>query len=93
MRGRRTVSFALAVALAVGARMLAWGHDTPRPVQSSPPAQGKERPTFRTEINFVRVDVYPSVNGKPLSDLTLQDFEILEDGVPQKIVAAFRIVP
>ena len=40
---------------------------------------------FRAEANFVRVDVFPTVDGKPVRDLTQADFELLEDGVPQTI--------
>lgn len=32
------------------------------------PQQDPQRPTFRTEANFVRVDVYPTSGGKPLHD-------------------------
>ncbi|HVL66554.1 MAG TPA: VWA domain-containing protein [Vicinamibacterales bacterium] len=54
---------------------------------SSPqkPEQDPQRPTFRTEANFVRVDVFPTKNGAPVQDLTAGDFTVLEDGVPQKI--------
>jgi VWFA-related protein len=51
--------------------------------QGQPAAQGQ--PTFRVEANFVRVDVYPTADGTPVQDLTAADFEVLEDGVPQKI--------
>ena len=43
------------------------------------------QPTFRVEANFVRVDVYPTTDGRPVGALTAADFEVLEDGVPQKI--------
>src|SRR4051812_17287549 len=43
------------------------------------------RPTFRTEANYIRVDAYPTRNGAPVTDLKAEDFEILEDKVPQKI--------
>lgn len=43
------------------------------------------RPTFRTGANYVRVDVYPTRNGTPVTDLQRDDFEILEDKVPQTI--------
>ena len=43
------------------------------------------RPTFRTEANYVRVDVYPTRNGMPVGDLSSADFELLEDKVPQRI--------
>jgi VWFA-related protein len=44
-----------------------------------------QRPGFRTETNFVRVDVYPTADGVPVQDLRAEDFELLEDGVPQAI--------
>ena len=40
-------------------------------------------PTFHTEANYVRVDVYPTVDGQPVLDLRQDDFELLEDGKPQ----------
>jgi VWFA-related protein len=43
------------------------------------------RPTFRTGANYVRVDVYPTRSGTPVTDLASADFEILEDKVPQRI--------
>jgi VWFA-related protein len=43
------------------------------------------RPTFRTGANYVRVDVYPTRSGRPVTDLASADFEILEDKVPQRI--------
>ncbi len=49
--------------------------------ESQPPA----RPTFRVEANYVRVDVYPTLKGEPVRDLTKDDFEVLEDGAVQKI--------
>jgi len=47
--------------------------------------QEPQRPTFRSEANFVRVDVYPTSGGKPLLDLRKEEFEVLEDGRPQAI--------
>jgi VWFA-related protein len=46
-----------------------------------------QRPVFKTEANYVRVDVYPTVNGVPVEDLKQEDFEVLEDRVPQRIDA------
>src|SRR5262249_45362395 len=43
------------------------------------------RPSFHTEANYVRADVYATRDGAPVDDLIQQDFEILEDRVPQKI--------
>ena len=48
-------------------------------------AQDQPRPTFRTEANYVRVDAYPTKDGAPVTDLTQDDFEVLEDRAPQKI--------
>jgi VWFA-related protein len=42
-------------------------------------------PPFRAGTNFVHVDVYPTAKGAIVPDLTATDFEVLEDGVPQKI--------
>jgi len=44
-----------------------------------------QRPTFRTEANYVRVDAYPTANGVPVGDLRQDEFEVLEDGTLQKI--------
>ena len=48
-------------------------------------AQQPQQPVFHTEANYVRVDVYPTANGVPVGDLQQADFELLEDGKPQKI--------
>src|SRR5437867_6152524 len=48
-------------------------------------ADQPQQPTFRTEANYVRVDVFPTANGTPVADLRPEDFQIFEDGVPQRI--------
>jgi VWFA-related protein len=53
--------------------------------------QEPQRPTFRLDANFVRVDIYPTADGKPVTDLTAEDFEVLEDGVPQQIETFERV--
>jgi VWFA-related protein len=40
---------------------------------------------FTTEVNYVRVDMYPTSDDKPVNDLQQSEIELLEDGVPQKI--------
>jgi VWFA-related protein len=72
----------LLVAFAAG--LVLHGH----PRQAQPAGQ---QPTFRAAANFIQVDVYPTVNGRPVADLTKADFEVLEDGVPQS-VATFEHV-
>ena len=48
-------------------------------------AQQQPPPPFRAGTNFVHVDVYPTAKGAIVPDLTATDFEVLEDGAPQKI--------
>jgi VWFA-related protein len=90
MKGER-----LPVALALIAA-LAQAGSAQEPSQQPPPAAAPARqdpaqpetqqPTFRTGINFVRVDVIVSDRkGTPLPNLTAADFEVLEDGKPQAI--------
>jgi VWFA-related protein len=49
------------------------------------PAPEPQRPTFRTGAHYVRVDAYPTRDGRPMTGLTADDFELLEDGRPQTI--------
>jgi len=62
---------------------------TPPQTQTQPPQQP---PAFRTNINFVRVDVIVTDKpGNPIADLKATDFDVLEDGKPQKI-ESFKLV-
>ncbi len=70
MRGHVCVLIGLLVSAAYPTQA---GQDQPEP-----------RP-FQTEVNYVRVDLYPTVNDKPLVGLLPSEVEVLEDGVPQKI--------
>ena len=62
-----------------------------------PPAtetQSQEPPpvTFRVEVNYVEVDaIVTDADGNPVTDLTIEDFEVLEDGAPQT-VTTFSLV-
>ena len=47
--------------------------------------RAQTQPTFRSGTNYVRVDLYPTRDGKPVDDLQAGEVEILEDGVPQAI--------
>jgi VWFA-related protein len=62
----------------------------PAPAGTDPSAQ-RPQPRFRGGANLVRVDTYVTVDGKPVEDLTMDDFEILEDQVPQR-VESFQFV-
>jgi VWFA-related protein len=59
--------------------------DNARPASTAQADATPPQPRFRTETNFVRVDVYPTADGRPVRDLTANDFEVFEDGKPQKI--------
>jgi VWFA-related protein len=58
----------------------------------SPQPQPQPPPRFTTEANYVRVDVYPSRGGVPVTDLRMEDFEVLENGVRQKVQAFEHVV-
>lgn len=52
-------------------------------VSASQPDQ--QLPRFRAGANLVRVDAYVSLDGNAVTDLTAEDFEVLEDDTPQTI--------
>ena len=63
-----------------------------QPPQQPPPADPTQPPVFRTGINFVRVDVIISDKaGNPIADLAQSDFDVTEDGKPQKI-ETFKLI-
>jgi VWFA-related protein len=47
-----------------------------------PPAQLEP---FRTEVNYIRLDMYPTADGKPVMDLRQDEVEVLDEGAPQTI--------
>jgi VWFA-related protein len=62
--------------------------------QPAPQAPATEPPpvTFRVEVDYVEVDaLIADAQGNLVSDLRAEDFEVLEDGKPQK-VTAFSLV-
>jgi VWFA-related protein len=76
-----------AIALGATAAVLAAGQDQgPAQQPPQPPA------TFRAEANYVRVDVYPTLDGAPVMDLRQDDFEVSEDRVLQKVEQFEHIV-
>lgn len=54
-------------------------------LHGQPPSE--QRPVFRAGAHFVRVDVYPTRDGRPVPGLKAEDFELLEDGKSQTIEA------
>jgi VWFA-related protein len=63
---------------------------TPQPQTQQQPTQ--QPPRFRVAANFVRVDAYPTADGRPVTDLKAEDFEVFEDGKPQKIETFEHVV-
>jgi VWFA-related protein len=60
--------------------------------QAAQPSQGQPPVTFRVEVNYVEVDAFVTdAQGNVVSDLTANDFDLLEDGKPQKI-STFSLV-
>jgi VWFA-related protein len=78
-----------ALVIALAASLAARGDSCP---QAPQPAPEQQKPVFRTEVNFVRVDAYPRANGLPVADLQAEDFQILEDGAAQKVAFFEHIV-
>jgi VWFA-related protein len=98
VKARLVVALALASG---GALLLAQGQAPPPQTQKPPATQGQPQqgqppaqqpPVFRAGTNFVRVDAYPTANGKPVMDLKQEDFEVSEDGVPQKVETFEHVV-
>src|SRR5438067_5457946 len=102
----RTITAAIALAALVGLRGDAQSQQSaqskPQPPQQGqaqqtppdqqPPATDPQQPVFRAGINFVRVDVIISdKNGNQVADLQASDFDVVEDGKPQKI-ETFKLV-
>ena len=76
---------------AVRAGEPAWAQNA-SPTTPPQPVAPDQQPVFRTGINTVRVDVIVTDRqGNPVTDLKLEDFEIEEDGKPQK-AETFRLV-
>ncbi len=82
---------ALAIVFAAGA--LAAPPRAQAPPQAPPQVQRPPQvPTFRAGVNVVRVDVIASdKRDQAITDLTEADFEVTEDGKPQKI-ETFKLV-
>ena len=58
----------------------------PQPPPAATPDPPQPPPIFRAGINYVRVDVIVSdKQGNPVGDMQQSDFEVAEDGQPQKI--------
>ncbi|MBI2222128.1 MAG: VWA domain-containing protein [Acidobacteria bacterium] len=82
------------LALLLGAAALA--AQTPTPAGQQPPpapaGQAPQQPIFRRGVSYVSVDVIVTDNkGNPVLDLKPEDFEVTEEGKPQK-VESFQVI-
>ena len=68
--GRRT---------ALAATLVAYGFLTVLLAQQ-PASSSQQPPVFRSGAAFVRVDVYPTKDGRIVPGLTKDDFQLFEDG-------------
>ncbi|HEV8208500.1 MAG TPA: hypothetical protein VGP77_00200, partial [Vicinamibacterales bacterium] len=97
MRMRTFLTAGVALLLALGATGVAQQPAQPAkpptpPAQQPPADPPTQPPVFRAGINYVRVDVIISdKNGNPVADLQASDFDVSEDGKPQKI-DTFKLV-
>src|SRR5690606_2077825 len=80
----RPVAALLAALCVALSSPFAAGQDGPSTSTPEPQTDGQQ-PTFRGGVTYVSVDVYPRRDGRIVEGLTIDDFEILEDGVPQAI--------
>ena len=87
---RHVVSVAAAALLATGAL---WAQQAPAPAPAPAAPQGDAPPViFRVEVDYVEADAYVTdAMGNPVNDLKAEDFEVLEEGKPQK-VTSFALV-
>ena len=83
----------LAAPLALGVKAQNAPAQQPAPPATTPGAPPADQtPVFRTDINFVRVDVIVNDRqGNPVNDLRQEDFEVTEDGKPQS-VQTFKLI-
>ena len=92
---RSSSIFRLGLLVVLAVTSLPAQQPAPTPPQQVPqpkPSPEDQPPRFRTDANYVRVDVYPTKDGKPVEDLRAEDFEVLENGVKQQVQAFERVV-
>src|SRR4030095_14484358 len=52
----------------------------------------RSEPTFRVQVDAVEFDAFVTdAQGSPITDLTVEDFEVFEDGKPQTITSFARV--
>lgn len=92
---RLTRAFFVSATMALLMLAAAAAQEKPAPASQPPagqPPPPEQQPVFRAGINTVRVDVIVTDRqGNPVTDLKLEDFDIEEDGKPQK-AETFRLI-
>ena len=88
----RALALLLVLGLTVFAVASPADQGQPPPPKTGQQPAGQQRPVFRAGVNFVRVDVIVTDRrGDAVFDLQPGDFEVQEDGKPQKI-ETFKLV-
>lgn len=60
--------------------------------QTAPQGTGQPPVTFKVEVNYVELDaVVSDAQEKFVGDLTKEDFQVIEEGTPQSIIAFSRV--
>jgi VWFA-related protein len=81
----------LAFGVTIAAGMFIDGRGVLAGQQQAPPPQASQ-PTFRSGVQLVEVDVRVfDRDGRFVADLAREDFELVEDGAPQKVAAMFLV--
>jgi len=89
---RLVLAAVVAAPMALGLKAQDAPPQQPPATPPAPPEQPEQTPIFRTDINFVRVDVIVNDReGNPVHNLTQEDFEVTEDGKPQAI-QTFKLI-
>jgi VWFA-related protein len=86
-KGARGARALLAPTLAVCLGALCGAALGARGRQTAQNEQQVRRPTFRVEANLVRLDAIVTRDGEAVHDLTVDDFEVREDGAVQKLAS------
>lgn len=82
---------AAALALLAGGVVFAQSASRPAPAPQ-PPASTQKPTTFKVEVNYVELDaVVTDARGQVVTDLTKDEFQVSEGGVPQTISAFSRV--